>query len=237
MKELSIKQKAKAYDESLERAKKLQETCDSTAVVGWCEYIFPELKESDDEKTRKELVAFLEELSKLGKNTNFDRWKTSDCANWIAWLDMCVAAFKHGVENTLDELHLKQILANSCGTCKDEQESTETVKWSAQEEYCICELEAMVKEAWRKAENVRNGVTIKKMQELMFFLKTLNPNKKPQRIISAEAKEDLYDKPAWSERDEYRYNACLQYFEEIKPDSVYYKDYLWLKSLKERIKQ
>lgn len=44
-------------------------------------------------------------------------------------------------------------------------------------------------------------------------------------------------KTAWSERDEYRYNACLQYFEEIKPDSVYYKDYLWLKSLKERIKQ
>lgn len=39
-------EKIKRYDEALERAKKLQETCDSQAVVGWCEYLFPELKES-----------------------------------------------------------------------------------------------------------------------------------------------------------------------------------------------
>ena len=44
---MTQKEKAKAYDEALERAKKLQETCDSTAVVGWCEYIFPELAESE----------------------------------------------------------------------------------------------------------------------------------------------------------------------------------------------
>ena len=36
----------KKYKEALERAKKLQETCDSQAVVGWCDYLFPELKES-----------------------------------------------------------------------------------------------------------------------------------------------------------------------------------------------
>ena len=54
MKELTIEQKARAYDEALERAKKLQKTCDSQAVVGWCEYIFPVLKESEDERIRKE---------------------------------------------------------------------------------------------------------------------------------------------------------------------------------------
>ena len=52
---MNTEQKAKAYDESLERAKKLQETCESTVVVGWCEYIFPELKESEDEKIKREL--------------------------------------------------------------------------------------------------------------------------------------------------------------------------------------
>lgn len=46
----------KKYKDALERAKKLQETCDSTAVVGWCEYLFPELKESKDERIRKELI-------------------------------------------------------------------------------------------------------------------------------------------------------------------------------------
>ena len=45
------------YNAALERAKKLQETCDSTAVVGWCEYIFPELKESDGEKIRKAIIS------------------------------------------------------------------------------------------------------------------------------------------------------------------------------------
>lgn len=44
------------YNAALERAKKLQETCDSTTIVGWCEYIFPELAESEDERIRKELI-------------------------------------------------------------------------------------------------------------------------------------------------------------------------------------
>jgi len=43
-------------------------------------------------------------------------------------VNMCVAAFKHGVENTLDELHLKQdetspILSNSSNIGKGEQKS------------------------------------------------------------------------------------------------------------------
>lgn len=46
----------------------------------------PEL-ESEDEKIRKNLVEFLDELSHLGKNTNFDRWSKADCADWINWLE------------------------------------------------------------------------------------------------------------------------------------------------------
>ena len=52
MKELSIKEKAKAYDEAIERAKKLYGN-------GIAEEIFPELKESDDEKIRKEIISIL----------------------------------------------------------------------------------------------------------------------------------------------------------------------------------
>ena len=53
--------KEKAYDEALERAKKLKETCDSTAVVGWCEYIFPEIRESEDERIRKTIIRFFKD--------------------------------------------------------------------------------------------------------------------------------------------------------------------------------
>ena len=44
------------YNDALARAKKLKETCDNLAVIGWCEYIFPDLKESEDEKIRKMLL-------------------------------------------------------------------------------------------------------------------------------------------------------------------------------------
>ncbi len=71
---------------------------------------------------------------------------------------------------------------------KGEQKPTETVKWSPQEESCICQLESLVKEQWRQAESVHNSVNIKKMSELMFFLKTLNPNKKPADKVEPKFK-------------------------------------------------
>lgn len=50
------------------------------------EEAFPELKERNDERIREELISFIEELSKLGINTNFDKWTTFDCAKWIEWV-------------------------------------------------------------------------------------------------------------------------------------------------------
>ena len=58
-------------------------------------FLIPELKESEDEKIRKDLIAFLDEIWHLGKNANFDKWDKSDCSNWIAWLE------KQGEQATL----------------------------------------------------------------------------------------------------------------------------------------
>ena len=51
------------------------------------EFLIPELRESEDEKMRKDLITFLDEIWHLGKNANFDKWDKSDCSNWIAWLE------------------------------------------------------------------------------------------------------------------------------------------------------
>lgn len=51
------------------------------------EFLIPELKESEDEKIRKDLITFLDEIWHLGKNADFDKWDKSDCSNWIAWLE------------------------------------------------------------------------------------------------------------------------------------------------------
>ena len=71
------------YKEALERAKKLQETCDNTAVVGWCEYILPELKESEDERIRKELIEHI----KANKSADYVLFKRFSPDDVIAWLE------------------------------------------------------------------------------------------------------------------------------------------------------
>lgn len=79
---MTQEQKEKAYDEALERAKKLKETCDSTAVIGWCEYIFPELKESEDEKIRKYLMERI--ISLYGENSYTPEGiKVKDIIGWL----------------------------------------------------------------------------------------------------------------------------------------------------------
>jgi len=56
MKKLSIEEKAKRYDEALEKSKILYEQ--GTITESLC-YVFPELKESEDENIRKELIKFV----------------------------------------------------------------------------------------------------------------------------------------------------------------------------------
>lgn len=48
--------------------------------------LFPELVEPKEEKARRSLLEFLEDLFKLGKNINFDRWSKADCEEWVNWV-------------------------------------------------------------------------------------------------------------------------------------------------------
>ena len=75
-----------SQEDKLKEAKRLYETAnaDQRYVL---ERLFPELKESEDEKIRKDLITFLDEIWHLGKNANFDKWDKSDCSNWLAWLE------------------------------------------------------------------------------------------------------------------------------------------------------
>lgn len=50
---MTEKEKAKAYDEALERAKKLHDKID-------IKEIFPELSESEDERIKKAIIEFFE---------------------------------------------------------------------------------------------------------------------------------------------------------------------------------
>ena len=82
MKELTIEQKAKAYDELLVKAKQIYNKENDVLIMYTIEDLFPELKESEGEKVRKALIDFFGKSAKYGGQTNgvYDK-------NILAWLE------------------------------------------------------------------------------------------------------------------------------------------------------
>jgi len=86
MKELSIEEKAKAYDEAFRIAQELYSSPNSSNIgKGYVCTIFPELHKSEDERIRKEIIAFLKENLETGRAD--ETWSLSGLKRWIAWLE------------------------------------------------------------------------------------------------------------------------------------------------------
>ena len=87
MKELSIEEKAKAYDEAIERGKQIQNT---PYTAHWdimkdvVEHLFPELKESNDERIRKELIEHCKNKAEPYIQTGNE---CPQIQSWITWLE------------------------------------------------------------------------------------------------------------------------------------------------------
>lgn len=66
------------YKEALEIARKINSGEGVAAPKGWSmlEVIFPELKESEDERIKKEIIAYLDvqEILTKGKDIDFKKW-------------------------------------------------------------------------------------------------------------------------------------------------------------------
>jgi hypothetical protein len=88
MKKLSIEDKAKRYDEAIETARKINSGEGVAAPPDWtvCEVVFPELKESEDERIRKDIKQHF-----LYLDDSFP-----DKAKWLAWLE------KHGEQKPVE---------------------------------------------------------------------------------------------------------------------------------------
>ena len=81
----TIEEKAKAYDKALEKAEKALEVCgtDKCETARQIFSLFPELKESEDERIRKRILLSVEKDLMAHKNSGCD---TKDLENCIAWL-------------------------------------------------------------------------------------------------------------------------------------------------------
>lgn len=74
---MTIEEKAKAYDEALGRAKEMRTTLSDQAIS---EYIFPELKESEDERIRKAIIDY---FNLQEDNTTYSFISKKDIINWL----------------------------------------------------------------------------------------------------------------------------------------------------------
>ena len=126
---MTQEEKAKAYDEAIERAKSFE----LPEYKNIMESVFPELKESEDERIKKalckaiwtyipteegqEYIAWLEKQGNKSVNIDIESMVSSyeqrlksqcDIKN-SPILNMCLTAFRRGVENTLEELNLKEL--------------------------------------------------------------------------------------------------------------------------------
>ena len=70
----------KAYKQALERAREIYHR--GYYVSGDIEHIFPELKESEDERIRKDIISYLQRKQNQGE---------LDAPDWIAWLEKQVS--------------------------------------------------------------------------------------------------------------------------------------------------
>ena len=265
MKELSIKEKAKRYDEAIERAKNFIENGDESERT-IAESIFAGLMEvSEDERIRKKLVQFFKEKDE----EDFEEWVPK--AKVLAWLE------KQGEQKTVDEI-AKEVCKNkesataflkSAGIMNEKGELAEQYRQGEQKSIDdLTQQEAMdiaVAKCFVQGEqqptdkvepkfkvgdiikNKKNGDTVKVEQILSDSYcysgwdgaATIHSD----FLISDQDNWELVEQnPSWSEEDERMRCLIISHFESHKLNHEYIttddKVIKWLNSLKKsRTKQ
>ena len=124
---MTEKEKAEAYDEALERARAINNGKDVDVESGTtiCEYIFPELKESEDEKIKKEIISILRNTYWTSNRNRFNElvaWlekqgnQSSPQTNERAWLYLVsdVLTWKDGIGQYLDDPRVQELAKRLC---------------------------------------------------------------------------------------------------------------------------
>ena len=122
-----LKRKARAYDEALEKAKRLYEK--GTITESLC-HIFPELKESEDENIRKALIDFFGRGAKYGGQTNgvYDK----DILAWLEKQGEQKPADSYCQENCKGFQETGKCFAD--GECKAKKEAKQKPVWKPTDE-------------------------------------------------------------------------------------------------------
>lgn len=215
--EQSYKEK---YEQALERAKTLYENANGMILKKWVEQVFPELRETDDEKIRKEIIRFI-------------RMEVEDEIvgnKWIAWLENIPVTIDH---EKREGFHLGY---KACHEEQSEQKPEEnkgnlegiSPKWSVEDEENFCSVYLDVKSARQNTVNSLSGELKeqeqKRMDEVISWLRSL--------------KGRVLPKQEWSEEDEQHIDSLLKRLDALcrnkfeRTRFAISEDRDWLKSLR-----
>lgn len=107
----------KRFKEVLAKAQEAITYLPDPALKTWLESVFPELKEDEDERTRKEIIEFLDNIWHLGKNANLEKWDKCDCSKWICWLEKQEKAGWSEKDIKMIDSIIEEV--RPCGECPD----------------------------------------------------------------------------------------------------------------------
>ena len=211
MKELTIEEKAKRYDEAIKRAKALydnnQPISGNNVIIN---NIFPELKESEDERIRKVLIAYFNRY-KEQEECGIDTFFGISTDNILAWLEK-------QEEKPVEEYNITGISSRHA-TGK----LAEIIK--------NIESSDKVEPKFKVGDEIKtdNGesLTITKIDDKGYWSEDLFIC-----TFDDSAKWELVEqKPAWSDEDEDKIKSILFHIEDVENKDVID----WLKSIKCRV--
>ena len=185
----TIEEKAKAYDEALDKAKQFSEKPYLEDSKGIVEYLFPELKESEDERIRKFIA---NELVCLRAAADKGDCRYEELSNAINWLEK-----KGNTQKEIDDAYLKGI--------SDAKKELEKQGEQKQEK---CEFF----EHWSDEQTRRNLISF-----VNIWGKAKLPLTSVNRFVNYLEKQGE-KKPVWSEEDEEIISVLNAYAEVAEND-------------------
>ena len=246
----------KLYNEALERAKEELAACGSMDCDAARQIfrLFPQLRESEDERIRKEMIEFIQWSEDRG-TTRHDFHQAKRPAEWIAWLEKQKDASKAIEAVDRIDKYIDEHLANAHDMKNSNPEKKYYRGWDdalgkmagiLQDVYSNEKQKEQKPRKFKLGDKVHwhdddtNVITITGFRDDAYLTDSAYG---PILFCDEDNWERVEQEPAeWSEEDEDMLNSCISSIEEAKEtryayretdgDTSYDHEIAWLKSLR-----
>lgn len=249
MKELTIQEKAERYNKAYKVAENIHKCSSNPAEIKRMEQIFPELKESEGEKIRKEIIDFIDT-----KTIDSDERRNK----WFSYLEKQGESIDKITQRARTEKQ-RVILTETNGEANIDWDTRSIQDVKLLLEYGLDYIKKLENQGEQKSFDYENANIPQKdstwseedkhwMQKVIDFMNhpdlikatptlakdTINWLKSLKEIVQPQSKQE------WSEEDESNFQGIIDVIKENKHHATdyehmtYYKLLSWFKSLKER---